>query len=104
MPQKGFLMYLKRGAEKEYKIRHDNLWPELQALLKAYGISNYSFFLDSETGILFASLDCPENYDENGLAKEAVMQKWWGYMEELMETESNAAPKTKPLEQVFYLK
>jgi L-rhamnose mutarotase len=25
-------------------------------------------------------------------------------MEELMETESNAAPKTKPLEQVFYLK
>ena len=45
MSQKGFLMYLKAGAENEYKKRHEKLWPELESLLKSYGISNYSIFL-----------------------------------------------------------
>ena len=69
MLQKGFLMYLNKGAEQEYEKRHNELWPELESTLKAYGISNYSIFLEEETNILFASYQCPtrNNVGENAL-------------------------------------
>jgi L-rhamnose mutarotase len=103
MSQKGFLMYLKPGVEKEYTKRHDTLWPELESLLKSYGIAKYSIFLDVDTNILFGCLHCPAAFDEAALAQEEIMQKWWNSMAELMETEPNNAPKTKDLKQVFYL-
>ena len=31
-------MQLNKGAEAEYKKRHDELWPELKALLKSMGL------------------------------------------------------------------
>ena len=37
-----FKMQLFPGFEEEYKKRHDALWPELQHLLKATGIHEYS--------------------------------------------------------------
>ena len=41
-----FKMQLFKGYEEEYKKRHDEIWPELQQLLKETGISDYSIFLD----------------------------------------------------------
>ena len=35
----------------EYKRRHDEIWPELVALLKEAGVSDYSIHLDEETNI-----------------------------------------------------
>ena len=35
-----FKMKLKPGFAAEYKKRHDEIWPELAALLKANGISD----------------------------------------------------------------
>ncbi|HVF96868.1 MAG TPA: L-rhamnose mutarotase, partial [Flavisolibacter sp.] len=43
-----FKMKLFPGFEAEYKKRHDEIWPELTALLKEAGISDYSIFLDEE--------------------------------------------------------
>jgi L-rhamnose mutarotase len=103
MIQKGFLMYLKSGAENEYRKRHAALWPELESLLKAYGISNYSIFLDVDTDVLFGCLHCPKDFNSAALAQEEIMQKWWASMAALMETESDNAPTTKELTQVFYL-
>jgi L-rhamnose mutarotase len=37
-----FRMFLRPGVEAEYKRRHDDIWPELSALLKASGLSDYS--------------------------------------------------------------
>ena len=51
-----FKMKLLKGCEEEYKKRHDELWPELEQLLKETGISDYSIFLDEETNILFGYL------------------------------------------------
>ena len=42
-------MQLHPGFIDEYKKRHDELWPELKALLKESGISDYSIFLDPST-------------------------------------------------------
>ena len=54
MQRHAFKMKLKPGVVAEYKKRHDEIWPELAAELKAAGISDYSIFLDEETLTLFA--------------------------------------------------
>ncbi len=45
---------LKPGMGDEYKKRHDAIWPELSKAIRDAGISDYSIFLDEETGTLFA--------------------------------------------------
>ncbi len=58
-----FKMQLHKGFEDEYKKRHDEIWPELQSLLKDAGISDYSIFLDETTNSLFGvmKVNDPEN-------------------------------------------
>jgi len=34
MERKAFKMYLKQGFEKEYEKRHNEIWPELKALIQ----------------------------------------------------------------------
>ena len=51
----GFKMKLLPGFAAEYERRHDELWPEMVAMLHDYGARNYSIFLDPETDTLFAS-------------------------------------------------
>ncbi len=96
-------MKLFKGYEAEYKKRHDEIWPELITLLKNNGISDYSIFLDEETNILFGVLktDDPRLLDK--LPLESVMQKWWSYMKDIMETHADNSPVSIPLKEVFYL-
>ena len=47
---------LNPGMETEYKRRHDEIWPEMAAMLKEAGVSDYSIFLDRETDTLSAVL------------------------------------------------
>ncbi len=58
MERHAFKMKLKKGFEAEYKKRHDELWPELEKVLKEAGIHEYSIFLDEETDTLFADSTC----------------------------------------------
>ena len=43
-----FKMKLIKGFEAEYQKRHDEIWPDLQQLLKDSGISEYAIFLEEE--------------------------------------------------------
>jgi L-rhamnose mutarotase len=45
MERVGFVMRLLAGNEEEYRRRHDQIWPEMAAELKAAGARNYSIFL-----------------------------------------------------------
>ena len=56
MGKYAFKMKLNPGCLKEYKKRHDEIWPELVDLLKTAGVSDYSIYLDEETHILFGVL------------------------------------------------
>lgn len=96
-------MKLLPGFEKEYQKRHDEIWPELQALLSAAGICNYSIFLDEETNILFASLTISDQKKLNELSAQSLMQKWWIFMQDIMETNPDHSPVTIPLKELFYM-
>lgn len=98
-----FKMRLKPGFKDEYKRRHDLIWPELSKLLTEAGISNYSIFLDEETNILFAVQNISGASNSQDLSKNEIVQKWWTYMADIMDTNADNSPITKPLEMVFHL-
>lgn len=103
MPRIAFKMKLHPGQAAEYRRRHDALWPELAALLRETGISDYSIFLDETTHDLFGILriDDPERLD--ALPRHPVMQRWWAYMADIMEANPDRSPRSEPLREVFYL-
>ena len=103
MQRVAFKMKLFNGHEDEYKKRHDKLWPELEELLKKTGISEYSTFLDPETNALFGILKAEDPSALNNLPSNPVMQKWWAYMKDIMESNPDNSPVSVPLKEVFYL-
>lgn len=103
MERVAFKMQLNKGCEEEYKKRHDELWPELQELLKATGIQDYSIFLDETTNSLFGVLKVENAEILKTLPAHPVMQKWWAYMKDIMDSNSDNSPVSIPLEEVFYL-
>ena len=96
-------MKLNPGLVKEYRKRHDDLWPELHKLLKNNGISEYSIFFDEETNILFAFQKQAGDQHSQDLGHTEILQKWWKYMADIMETNPDNSPVTTMLEEVFYM-
>ena len=98
-----FKMKLHPGQEAEYQRRHDELWPELASLLREKGIQHYSIFLEKESGALFGVLEVENPAQLDELPAHPVMQRWWAYMADIMETNPDKSPLSIPLEEVFYL-
>lgn len=96
-------MKLYAGKEEEYRRRHDAIWPELSALLQESGIQEYSIFLEENTGQLFGYLRIGDPAKLDQLPEQPVMQRWWQYMKDIMETNPDASPVSIPLKEVFYL-
>jgi len=103
MQRLAFKMKLFKGNEDEYKKRHDAIWPELKQLLKETGVADYSIFLDEETNFLFGVLKIENPLKLDELPHHPVMKKWWGYMQDIMESNSDDSPVSVPLKEVFYL-
>ena len=103
MQRIAFKMQMHKGCEAEYKKRHDALWPELQELLKTTGIQEYSIFLDETTNSLFGVLKIENAVSLDALPAHPVMQKWWAYMKDIMESNSDNSPVSIPMKEIFYL-
>ena len=103
MQKYAFRMQLNPGAADEYRRRHDQIWPELAALLKDAGVSDYSIHLDPETDALFAVLWRSEDHRMDDLPSHPVMQRWWAHMADIMATGPDSAPLAEPLIPMFHL-
>jgi L-rhamnose 1-epimerase len=103
MKRDAFKIYLKPGCETEYEKRHSEIWPELKQLLKESGVSDYSIFWDKETNILFAVQKTESGASSQDLGDNPVVQKWWAYMADIMETNPDNSPVSVPLEEVFHM-
>ena len=98
-----FRMVLFPGQAAEYKRRHDAIWPELSALLKDAGVSDYSIWLDEETHHLFAILKRRRDHQMDRLPLEPVVRRWWDCMADIMQTEPDNTPVQIALMPMFYL-
>lgn len=91
------------GMKEEYIRRHDEIWPEMTAMLNEAGIHNYTIwcvgdelfgYYEAEKGIAFAA---------DVQARSAVVDRWNAYMQDVMVTEVDPATGVMyKLEQVFF--
>tara|TARA_B100001778_G_scaffold166724_1_gene137067 strand:- start:189 stop:530 length:342 start_codon:yes stop_codon:yes gene_type:complete len=98
-----FRMNLNRGQTEEYKRRHDEIWPELAALLKDSGVSDYSIWLDEETHHLFAVLKRSDDHRMDAIPDTEIAQRWWAFMADIMETNPDKSPVQVELKKMFHL-
>lgn len=103
MLRAGFVMQLYEGCAEEYKRRHDEIWPELAQELADAGIRDYIIYLDPLTNTLYASQKLSEHNRADQLPETAIVQKWWKYMGDLMETNPDGSPAVRKLTEMFYL-
>ncbi|MDA0347545.1 MAG: L-rhamnose mutarotase [Verrucomicrobia bacterium] len=103
MIRKAFVMSLIPGQEEEYERRHRPIWPELEAVLKRKGVSNYSIFLHPETNQLFGYTEVQSEELWASIAETEICQKWWAYMKDLMLTNPDNSPVARELPEVFHI-
>ena len=88
---------IKPGMQAEYKRRHDEIWPEMKALLKAAGICNYTIWSDGD--VLFGYYECEKGiaFAEKTQAQSPGVDRWNAYMSDIldlaMDPETGAQPK-----------
>jgi L-rhamnose mutarotase len=98
-----FKMHLKPGFAEEYRKRHDAIWPELQQLLKQSGIHDYTIFLDEDTHTLFAVQQQSGTGSSQDLGANPIVQRWWAYMADIMDTNPDNSPVSTPLTEMFHM-
>lgn len=103
MIRKAFVMSVHAGSEAEYERRHRPIWPELEAVLKAHGVHNYSIFLHAETRQLFAYAEIESEERWAAIAQTEVCRRWWKHMDPLMPGNPDHSPVSRDLREVFHL-
>ena len=68
MIRKAFVMQVNPDAHEEYARRHNPIWPELEAVLKAHGAHHYAIYLDKARNLLFATVEIESEERWNAVA------------------------------------
>lgn len=103
MHRNAFKMKLKAGFAEEYKKRHDEIFPELKAFLLGCGVIDYSIYLDEDSLNLFAYQVVNDDFNESQISAAPIVQKWWAFMADIMETHPDHSPIAIPLREVFHM-
>jgi L-rhamnose mutarotase len=103
MIRKAFVMSVNAGCEAEYERRHRPIWPELEAVLKAHGVHNYSIFLLPGTRQLFGYVEIEDEKRWAAIARTPECRKWWAHMGDVMPSNPDNSPVSLPLREVFHI-
>ena len=103
MIRKAFLMQVHPGHEVEYARRHQPIWDELAATLRAHGSHNYSIFHDPKTHQLFGYVEIESEERWAAVAQTEVCQRWWKFMGDIMPSNPDNSPVSRGLNEVFHL-
>ena len=103
MIRKAFVMSVQPGREAEYARRHQPIWAELAAVLKAHGVHNYSIFLHPQSRQLFAYVEIEDETRWSAIARTDVCQRWWQHMRDLMPSNPDGSPVASELREVFHI-
>jgi L-rhamnose mutarotase len=100
-----FVLHVRQDRVAEYRRRHQEVWPDMQAALSATGWHNYSLFLRDD-GLLIGYLEC-DDFEASRAAMDAteVNARWQAAMHDLFEElgERRADEAMRPLDEVFHL-
>ena len=65
-----------------------------QRLLNIFGLGNFD---------LFASWKLSHDHQTDTLPQHPIVQKWWHFMADIMETNADNSPICTPIDEVFHL-
>lgn len=100
-----FLLRLREGAGPDYDKAHAAVWPEMLALLKRAGISEYSIFRRDELLILYLHVDGDFDAVWDQIDPDPINIRW----QQAMSAYFLPAQETRPgerfpfMQEVFYL-
>ena len=103
MLRKAFVMEVNPDKHEEYEKRHNPVWQEMEDVMKAEGLHNYSIFLLPETNQLFGYVEVEDEESFGRLAKTDVCQRWWKYMKDIMPSNPDNSPISSDLREVFHM-
>ncbi len=103
MIRKAFLMSVDPDSHDEYERRHRPIWQELEVVLRAHGVHNYSIFLDAETSQLFGYAEIESEELWNSIADTDECHRWWAFMKGIMPSNPDNSPVSRDLREVFHL-
>jgi L-rhamnose mutarotase len=92
-------MKLKPGCEAIYKQKHDEIWPEMLALMKKNGTRNFSIYRYGLLLFAYQERDEPAPADA---PIDPIVWKWWEMMAPYMETNADFSPVQEPVEEMFH--
>ena len=104
MERYAWIASVKPGKQAEYIERHNQIWPQMKAVLKEAGIVNYSIWLAD--GEVFGYYECEKGaaYAAKVQSESPVVDRWNEYMKDVMEMEKDEKTGAQPLlQEVFYL-
>ena len=103
MMRLAFKMRVNPDQHEEYRTRHNPIWPELEAALKAHGAHNYSIFLEPEASELFGYVEVEDEARWNAIAQTEICKKWWAHMRDIMPSNPDNSPVSTGLREVFHI-
>ena len=86
MAQYAWVLEVRPGYEKEYKRRHDEIWPEMLDALRSAGIRNYSIFRHGLTLFGYFETDDLEK-TQKYLAESETNRRWGEWMDPIMKVD-----------------
>lgn len=106
MKRYGQVIRLKPEMEKRYRELHSNPWPQVNEMIKACNIRNYSIYL--KDGYLFAYFEYVGTDFEKDMARMAAdecTQRWWAQTDPCQEPIAKAAEGQwwTDMEEVYHL-
>lgn len=104
MSRIAFRLRVRPGRIAEYEAAHERVWPELLAVLKAAGISQYSIFrLESDLFFYMHVDDFEKAWSE--IETSPVNARWQAEMAPLFEpvAEPGAGQRFPMMKEVFFL-
>lgn len=103
MERIAFTMRVKPGQEKEYRRRHEAVWPGMLQALKSAGCRNYSIYMKDQDLFAYMEVDDFQAFLRHMVAS-AESSRWEAHMAGVMER--GILPETgfhEQLAEVFHL-
>lgn len=96
-----FVLHIREGKVDEYRRRHAEVWPELEAALESSGVVRYDLFLDAAGRRVFGYQLRRAEPDPGAPEHDAIL-RWRSFMADVLEMDGDR-PRRTALDHVYHL-
>jgi len=91
------------GKLDEYIRKHDEIWPEMTAMMREAGLRNYTIWNNGSEVIGYYEYDGPEKKQRIYAQHQDVLSRWNAHMQGVMEMERDRDGNVLTYRQVFIM-